>query len=78
MAWHYKQYEREQSPEDRRTYAAAEVDSQGRAVGLWTYANPGGAVGVAALCAVGTRYAYAGGMAIGWPSIDPSQLTGPN
>ena len=27
LAWHYKTYEREQSPEDRRNYAAAEKNA---------------------------------------------------
>ena len=40
MAWHYKEYEREQPPEERRRYAQAEVDARERGVGLWKDPNP--------------------------------------
>lgn len=40
MAWHYKKYEKEQSPEDRRLYAAAEDVARGKRVGLWSDPNP--------------------------------------
>jgi endonuclease YncB( thermonuclease family) len=40
MAWHYKKYEKEQSPEDRRLYAAAEDVAKGKHVGLWSAPNP--------------------------------------
>ena len=40
MAWHYKDYEREQSPEDRQTYAAAEDEARNARRGLWVDANP--------------------------------------
>ena len=40
MAWHYKDYEREQSPEDRELYAAAENDARAARRGLWADANP--------------------------------------
>jgi endonuclease YncB( thermonuclease family) len=35
MAWHFKRYEREQSPEDRRTYAKAEKRARAQRIGLW-------------------------------------------
>ena len=40
MAWHYKKYEKEQSQEDRRLYAAAEDAAKGKHVGLWSDPNP--------------------------------------
>jgi len=40
LAWHFKKYEDEQSPEDRRTYAAAEVQARADKLGLWTDPNP--------------------------------------
>ena len=40
MAWHYKEYEREQSPEDRDLYARAEDDARSARRGLWVDANP--------------------------------------
>lgn len=40
MAWHYKQYEKEQSQEDRRLYAAAEDVARGERIGLWSEPNP--------------------------------------
>lgn len=35
FAWHYKEYAREQSAEDRTTYAAAEVAARAKRIGLW-------------------------------------------
>ena len=35
MAWHYKQYESEQTKEDRETYAHAELAARALALGLW-------------------------------------------
>jgi endonuclease YncB( thermonuclease family) len=35
MAWHYKRYEREQSPEDRLAYARAEEMARAERRGLW-------------------------------------------
>ena len=35
MAWHFKRYERDQSPEDRHRYADAETEARARKVGLW-------------------------------------------
>lgn len=40
MAWHYKEYEREQSPEDRDLYARAEDEARSARRGLWVDANP--------------------------------------
>jgi endonuclease YncB( thermonuclease family) len=40
MAWHYKAYEREQSPSDRKLYDAAEDDAKAARRGLWRDAEP--------------------------------------
>jgi endonuclease YncB( thermonuclease family) len=40
MAWHYKDYQREQSPEDRELYARAEDEARAARRGLWVDANP--------------------------------------
>lgn len=40
LAWHYKKYEKEQSPEDRRLYAAAEDAARAKRVGVWSEPNP--------------------------------------
>jgi endonuclease YncB( thermonuclease family) len=40
MAWHYRQYESEQSREDARAYQAAEDQARKRRLGLWADANP--------------------------------------
>jgi endonuclease YncB( thermonuclease family) len=40
MAWHYKYYQSEQSPEDRKLYADAEVEARAAARGLWNDVNP--------------------------------------
>jgi endonuclease YncB( thermonuclease family) len=40
MAWHYKQYEDEQSPADRRVYAAAECTAMKTKIGLWSDPQP--------------------------------------
>jgi endonuclease YncB( thermonuclease family) len=40
MAWHYKQYQRDQSPADRQAYAAAEDIARANHVGLWRDAHP--------------------------------------
>lgn len=39
LAWHYKKYEKEQSPTDRERYAAAEVSARAARVGLWRDAD---------------------------------------
>lgn len=40
FAWHYKAYEREQPPEDRLTYSAAEQEARAARRGLWQDPNP--------------------------------------
>ena len=35
MAWHYKQYQNEQSPEGRITYAQSESQARDKKLGLW-------------------------------------------
>lgn len=40
LAWHYKAYEREQSPQDRVAYAQAELDARQRRNGLWQDPDP--------------------------------------
>ena len=40
LAWHYREYAREQSPEDRRAYAEAEETARARGAGLWRDARP--------------------------------------
>jgi endonuclease YncB( thermonuclease family) len=40
MAWHYKYYQDDQTPEDQQLYAAAEVAARASKVGLWIDPNP--------------------------------------
>jgi hypothetical protein len=40
MAWHYKYYENEQSPADRRLYAEAEREAREARRGLWADTAP--------------------------------------
>jgi endonuclease YncB( thermonuclease family) len=40
MAWHYKEYEREQSRDDRDRYAAAESQARAAKRGLWADPAP--------------------------------------
>ncbi|HSR02011.1 MAG TPA: thermonuclease family protein, partial [Methylophilaceae bacterium] len=40
LAWHYKQYEREQDVEDRSLYAQEEYLAQKGRIGLWKDKNP--------------------------------------
>jgi endonuclease YncB( thermonuclease family) len=40
MAWHYKYYQDEQSPEDRRLYARAEQEARVARRGLWADPDP--------------------------------------
>ena len=35
LAWHYKKYQKEQSPEDRALYSAMEVEAREVKRGLW-------------------------------------------
>ncbi len=40
MAWHYKDYQREQSPIDREAYANAEEEARAYRRGLWSDTDP--------------------------------------
>ena len=40
MAWFYRQYQREQSPNDRKLYEAAEDSAKAEKRGLWREADP--------------------------------------
>jgi len=40
LAWHYKKYQNEQSPEDRECYAFAEDEARSKRAGLWADGNP--------------------------------------
>ena len=40
MAWHYKQYARDQLPQDRLTYAEAEATAREKRLGLWQDPQP--------------------------------------
>jgi len=40
LAWHYKAYEKEQSPADRALYAQAETEAHTRHAGLWQDTDP--------------------------------------
>ena len=40
MAWHYKDYEKEQSKADRDLYSQAELKAREAKIGLWQDANP--------------------------------------
>jgi endonuclease YncB( thermonuclease family) len=40
MAWHYKEYQHEQTPEDRELYARAEDEARNARRGLWVDADP--------------------------------------
>ena len=40
LAWHYKQYEKDQPPEDRTSYAKAETDAAESKLGLWIDPDP--------------------------------------
>jgi len=40
FAWHYKEYEREQTAQQRRDYSEAEQAAKGTEVGLWADPNP--------------------------------------
>ena len=40
LAWHYKEYQKEQSEEDRHRYAFAEQEARARKAGLWSEPDP--------------------------------------
>jgi endonuclease YncB( thermonuclease family) len=40
MAWHYRQYAREQSAADKRAYRAAEASARAHRIGLWAGSAP--------------------------------------
>jgi endonuclease YncB( thermonuclease family) len=40
LAWTYKQYAKEQPPEERQRYARAEWDARAKRIGLWQDKNP--------------------------------------
>jgi endonuclease YncB( thermonuclease family) len=40
MAWHYKAFEREQSPDERAAYSRSELSAQVAKRGLWQDAEP--------------------------------------
>lgn len=40
LAWHYKQYQKEQTTDDQVRYAAAEDTARARRAGLWADPNP--------------------------------------
>ena len=40
MAWHFKRYAHEQSPDDREAYSAAEIAAQASRRGLWSDPDP--------------------------------------
>lgn len=40
LAWHYKQYEQEQAPDERERYREAEAQARTQRMGLWRDAQP--------------------------------------
>ncbi len=40
LAWHYKKYQHEQSSNDQRLYANAEIRAREERLGLWRENNP--------------------------------------
>jgi len=40
LAWHHREYQREQTPEDRELYARTEEEARAQHRGLWQDANP--------------------------------------
>jgi endonuclease YncB( thermonuclease family) len=40
MAWWYRKYAKEQSPEDRGRYESEEQEAKARRIGLWKEPNP--------------------------------------
>ena len=39
-AWHFKRYQKQQSPSDRELYSEAEIDAKKNKLGLWGEKNP--------------------------------------
>ena len=40
LAWHYKQYQKDQAPDERLQYAVSERDARARGEGLWKDPDP--------------------------------------
>ena len=40
LAWHFKRYQQEQTPDDRSAYAQAEVEARAERAGLWQDKSP--------------------------------------
>lgn len=40
LAWHYKQYAKEQPAEERAQYSFAEEEARNKRIGLWRDADP--------------------------------------
>jgi len=40
LAWHYKRYEKEQTPSERAAYVQAETDAHSSRIGLWQSERP--------------------------------------
>lgn len=40
LAWHFKKYDSEQTVQDRKAYALAEVEARTARLNLWSYPNP--------------------------------------
>jgi endonuclease YncB( thermonuclease family) len=40
LAWHYKRFEKEQTPSERVTYARAEEEARASRIGLWQSNQP--------------------------------------
>lgn len=40
LAWHYKQYQKEQTAEDRERYSFAEIEAKAKRAGLWADPDP--------------------------------------
>ncbi len=47
LAWHYKKYQKEQSLDDRKLYAAAEIEARQAGRGLWQEPEPVPPLGMA-------------------------------
>ena len=39
-AWHFKRYQKQQTPKDRQLYSQAEIDAKKNELGLWGEKNP--------------------------------------